>query len=625
MCHLAVVCFLMPAFADDPPPRADKYFKITVVDDQTGRGVPLVELETTGGVRYYTDSNGVVAFRELGLMNRDVFFFVRSHGYEFAKDGYGYPGKALETTEGGSATLRIKRVNVAERLYRVTGGGIYADSVLLGEKTPLREPLLNAQVLGSDSVVTAVYKGKLYWFWGDTNRPSYPLGNFNVPGATSLMPDKGGLDPERGLDLSYFVDGKGFARETARMPGDGPTWIFGLFVLNDGKQERMFATYMKVRKQLEVYERGLVEFDDEAKQFKKVTTFDKDAPALPGGQPFLRKDGGVEYVYFGTPFPLVRVRADADAIKKAENYEAFTCLKEGTRLEDGEIDRDGGVPRYAWTKKTPPAGPKELARLVRAGKLKADEVWLPLEDVETGKRVQMHAGSVYWNEHRRRWVMVGVQTGGTSYLGEVWFAEADTPLGPWVYARKVVTHEKYSFYNPKQHAYFDKDGGRIIYFEGTYSDTFSGNPVKTPRYDYNQIMYKLDLADVRLALPVAVYRSGERLGTATRQGTERDPKRVAFFATDRAAKGTIPVYEQAGVLKTGELPKGTEAVFYALPANADVPGAVPLYEYTSADGKKRMYAVENQTELPDWQRAKEPVCKVWRNPSRAFGSEAQPR
>ena len=45
----------------------------------------------------------------------------------------------------------IHRVNIAERLYRVTGGGIYADSVLVGDKTPLKEPLLDGQVLGSDT------------------------------------------------------------------------------------------------------------------------------------------------------------------------------------------------------------------------------------------------------------------------------------------------------------------------------------------------------------------------------------------------------------------------------------------------------------------------------------------
>ena len=90
-------------------------------------------------------------------------------------------------------------------------------------------------------------------------------------------------------------------------------------------------------------------------------------------------------------------------------------------------------------------------------------------------------------------------------LGEIWYAEADSPVGPWVYATKIVTHDKYSFYNPKHHPMFDQEGGRLIFFEGTYTHTFSGNEHRTPRYDYNQIMYRLDLADERLALPVAVY------------------------------------------------------------------------------------------------------------------------
>ena len=65
----------------------------------------------------------------------------------------------------------------------------------------------------------------------------------------------------------------------------------------------------------------------------------------------------------------------------------------------------------------------------------------------------------------------------------------------------IVTHDHYSFYNPAQDDFFDQAGGRLIYFEGTFSTTFSraGQPV--PRYDYNQIMYRLDLNDERLKLP----------------------------------------------------------------------------------------------------------------------------
>ena len=47
-----------------------------------------------------TDSNGIVAFDEPGLMGSKVFFHVKSHGYEYPKDGFGYRGVALETQAG---------------------------------------------------------------------------------------------------------------------------------------------------------------------------------------------------------------------------------------------------------------------------------------------------------------------------------------------------------------------------------------------------------------------------------------------------------------------------------------------------------------------------------------------
>jgi hypothetical protein len=87
--------------------------------------------------------------------------------------------------------------------------------------------------------------------------------------------------------------------------------------------------------------------------------------------------------------------------------------------------------------------------------------------------------------------------------GEIWFSEANTPTGPWVYARLIINHNKYNFYNPTQHPFFDD--GNIIYFEGTYTASFSGAPTQTPMYEYNQIMYRLDLSDAQLVLPMPVY------------------------------------------------------------------------------------------------------------------------
>ena len=492
---VAVVGCSSALWGDEPKP-----FQIRVVDDATGRGVPLVELRTVHEQLFVTDSAGRVSVREPELLGQAVYFHVRSHGYDFPKDGFGFRGRALKLEPGGETTIKIKRLNIAERLYRVTGAGIYADSVTLGESAPIKQPLLNAQVTGSDSVVTAVYRDRLHWFWGDTNRLRYPLGNYQVTGATSRLPGDGGLAPEIGVDFDYFTGDDGFAKPMAKMPGDGPTWIFGIVVVkvSDGR-ERMFTGYEKIRGTLEIYERGLAEFDDERREFVSCRKLDKDIPLHLHGHPFSYKVEGVDYLYFGDPFPIMRVRATADDVLDPSHYEGFTCLAPGGRVQKPQVERDAsGKPVFGWKTDTAPLTPELQTALLRSGQLKLDEARWNLRDADTDKPVTAHRGSVAWNEYRKRWTMIFTQHYGSSLLGEVWYAEADQPEGPWHKAKKVVTHDKYSFYNPAQHPYFAQEGGRVIYFEGTYTQTFSGNPTPTPRYDYNQIMYCLNLSDPRL-------------------------------------------------------------------------------------------------------------------------------
>lgn len=612
-----------------PCVAAEPYFVIRVVDEATGRGVPLVELKTVNEIRLVTDSNGIVAFHEPGLMDRDVFFHVSSHGYEFPKDGFGFAGKSLKTTPGGKATLKLRRINVAERLYRITGGGIYRDSLLAGEAVPFRMPSLNADVLGSDSVLNAVHRGRIYWFWGDTNRPGYPLGNFHAPGATSELPDGERFDPDLGIELNYFTGADGFAKETAKMPGSGPTWIEALVSWKEPAGERMFAAYGKVKPPLTIYERGLAEWDDELKSFRQVAVFPPDAPLVPTGHTFLRTTNGVEHVYFAAPYPLLRVRATSEELRDPSRYESYSCLKSGSRLSHPELDRDGtGRARYSWKRDAPLVGPEEQRKLVTGGTLKAEEALLRLADRDTGKPVSAHRGSVYWNDYRKRWVMIAVQSLGTSVLGEVWYSEADTPEGPWAYAVKVVTHDRYSFYNPKQHPMFDRREGRIIYFEGTYTRTFSGNPEATPRYDYNQLLYRLDLTDARLALPAAFAISDDgrprRLGEAD-LATERSVwGDVAFLALDRPGAATTPVF--ADELAPGKfrlrLGAGTKSdstpAFHAYaPGDGTRPkSATPLWEFRDDDGNYR-YSVESDWSRPGFKRLETPVCEVWATPDAA--------
>lgn len=484
---------------------AEDYFQIQVVDEQTGRGVPLVELTTVNDIRHWTDSAGIVAFYEPGLMNLEVFFSVKSHGYEFPKDGFGMEGKKLKVVPGGKARLKIRRVNIAERLYRVTGAGIYRDSVLTGNPVPLREPLLNGHVFGCDSVQSVVFHNRIYWFWGDTNRPSYPLGNFKTTGATSLLPNHGGLDPDVGVDFDYFLGEDGFVKKTVPWKGTGPTWISGPIVLGQGDQERLFAHYQDIQgggMNFKASAQGLAEFDDQAKEFRKVAEFPMGGLFPHGAHPVLLETDGKTFIYFCDPFPLVRVEATADALADFSSYEAFTCLKAGTRLQEAKLDRDAqGRVRWSWKRGTDPVRPQDQEKLVRHKILPRDEAVLTLRDADTGNLVIAQRGAVAYNAFRKRWIMIFGQIHGTSLLGEIWYAEAHALTGPWNLTRKIVTHDHYSFYNPRHHPMLDKEDGRIIFFEGTYTTSFSGNSDKTPRYDYNQIMYRLDLSEPRLRMP----------------------------------------------------------------------------------------------------------------------------
>ena len=507
--------------------------------------MPLIELKTVNGIRLYTDSNGVVAFHEPGLMNETVFFNVSGHGYEFPKDGFGIRGKQIKIAPGGSTTLKINRNNIAERSTASPEAEFTATASSSENSAPIKEPVLNGQVFGSDSVMNAVYRGQIYWFWGDTLRPSYPLGNFHVPGATSELPGKGGLDPSVGVNLTYYVDDKGFAKKTCAMPGEGPTWVESLVTLKDKSgRERLFAEFIKVTSGMKIYDRGLAIWNDEKEQFDLMKKIDVKAPSLPRGQTFKHRDGDTEYIYFAHPYPMVRVPATVDAYTDPAQYESYTCLKSASEVDR---DRDGHL-RFTWRHGLPPIDPELQAKLISAGKIKASESPIHLRDRDTGKAITAHRGSVYWNAYRQRWVMIFAEHFGKSLLGEIWYAEADQPTGPWRYAVKVVTHNKYSFYNPKQDPMFDQDGGRRIYFEGTYTNSFSGNPDQTPRYDYNQIMYRLDLSDPRIALP-------------------RPAPGADFLALDRSVKGGVPLPG----------PRNGKVVFYMMPDSDDAPAAtIPL-------------------------------------------------
>ena len=434
------------------------------------------------------------------LESNTVYFHVSSHGYEAAADGFGFRGIRVTLVPGEQKVIPLRRINIAERLYRVTGEGIYHDSQLLGEPTALPYSMRpKGRVFGQDSVVNTIYKDKLFWFWGDTNRADYPLGNFEVSGAVSPLPGNAEHNPADGVDLNYFVTDDGFTRPMCPIDGAGPVWIGGLLVVEDNGRETMLCGYSRMKDLGTRRELGIAKWNDDKEIFEKYVEFPLDTPLELHGHPIKIVREGETWFYFGHAMPNVRVRANLHDLIDPQRYQAFTSLRPGSRWNDDDppLDRDKqGALVWAWKENTDLITPPRWAILLKKGLVNAEESKFELIDMETGDSIIPHSGSVTWNEHRKRWILITVQIGGRSILGEVWYAEALDPMGPWSPARRIVTHDGYSFYNVKQHPYFAS--GNHLYFEGTYTWMFSGEDQATPRYEYNQIMYRLNLDDPRL-------------------------------------------------------------------------------------------------------------------------------
>ncbi len=269
------------------------------------------------------------------------------------------------------------------------------------------------------------------------------------------------------------------------------------------------------------------------------------------------------------------------------------------------MDRDAaGRPRYSWKAGADRLDPDRVRELISAGILKPEESWIDLHDFETGARIAAGRGSVYWNEFRRRWVML---ISDRSKAGEIWFAEADTPAGPWAYARRVVSHENYNFYNPTQHPFFDQQGGKIIYFEGTYTAAFSGGKRKDAalRLQSNHVSAGAGRPAAGAARagvsPEKRRRKGALLdagGSGSRKGMGQDRRsRVFCDSAGGPDAGLMPIYafEDSGqtVLKAGPSLRpgeGGAVLFLGLPASAasaeqSVDGSWQCTAKTTGDGE----------------------------------------
>jgi len=582
------------------------YFRIEVIDQSTGRGIPAVTLRTPDQRTYITDSAGVIAFLEPDLMGKRVFFEVESFGYSIDPPRPLLPpGSFLQPIAGGSARLSMLRRNVAERLYRITGSGIERARMLLGERTSRENRSAPSDpLLGTDSAQCIGFEGSLFWIFGDTKTAADPLANYRATGARSPYPADTGWDPRKGVPLDYLIEESGQAAHAFRlrpMVADPypVIWLSALRVWsNPSGEEELRATYSKVTPNLEVRESGLAVFEPEIGQFVPRTRYLENAERIPSGHTFRYSDSGGAYIVYDLALRS-RLPGTRMASSGEEAFEAFTALRpdpstrgstqssargrtraaaqtstqERSTADALERDADGRLV-WGWKPNASPITPELWTRLVEAGDAKPREAWYRLIDIDDGHEIVPHHGSVRWNPHRGRWVMIRSELGGSSLLGEVYYAEADTPLGPWAYAKRVATHTPepasaparpgerssrgdMSFYNPVHCAELDLAGGRQIFFQGTLS-TFLTDSAAIPSYDYNQLMYALDLEDPRLFLPVAIYRTHSpgsagvhyrRFEELRTRGETQDAHpsptvtELAFFAPDRPLAGTIPIFE----------------------------------------------------------------------------------
>ena len=501
--QLALLLLSSWAVVNGQPTRPEKPFVIQVVDEATNRPVPLVEISTVHQVTHITDNHGITAWNEPELAGEEVFFQVKSHGYEIQADGFGFKGRKEKVVSGGRVQWKLKRTQIAERLYRITGAGRLAESQsagLISADDP--NAITRARVIGQDSVQTTPYKNELHWLWGDTSRLSYPLGNFHSPSARSSIPGPESWNPESSIPIRYFTDKTtGFAAETCRMKGDGPTWASAMTTVRDSDgNEKLVCWYAKIKPPLETYQRGVAVWNDQNNMFESLVTFGPQPIGPPDGSHDLKlSENGQEWIYFADPFPYCRVKATLADYSDPEKYEYWTCVKSGPKPGTEAIDRDmAGKLQFQWRRKSKAWDQKTQHEWIGKKQIRLEECPIQLKS-KTGESITTARGTVAWNKYRKKWLMVfGQIYGKPSLLGEIWIAESEDKLGPWKNAIKILTHDKYSFYNVAHHAELDSGDGRTIYFEGTYTTLFSGNEHPTPRYDYNQMLYRLDLSDLRL-------------------------------------------------------------------------------------------------------------------------------
>ena len=579
----AVIAFLLFFFLTPLPTVSGQVataaFVLRFVDTATDRPVPLVEIETFNAMRFVSDNLGRIAIQEPDLVGARLRFVIRGNGYCYPHLDF-FEERAVNTMvePGGQLLIKLKRNVAAERLYRITGAGRYRDSSLAG--IPNLDNSLPGRVIGLDSVIPVWWRNQLFCFWGDT----LTTDRLNLSASGGIIDLADGGDPTVPVQVNYFADKEGYAQPMIDTGSPGFVWIETVLPLQYGRHgEILAARYVRHKTLEEAVETGFAVFKPSVRKFSVIRRIEssrhhKSAHAIAVTH-------GVRARFAVQPWEITE--PDLKNFMNPSSYINYTCLAQVCGTGDIQIAGQSyrvqrnraGRPVFAWVRGGVPCSPAVQKKLHQAGLLQNDENWLQLTEVGSGRKNTDFSGSISWNSFRKQWVMI---TQG--HTGEIWYAEADTFTGPWLYARRVVEHDSYNFYNPVHHPWFDRDGGKTLFFEGTYTSFFSRDGYKSPRADYNQVMYRLALDQPSLLLPKPIYRvettpgkwrlmNGQAVAAANLWPAVQQIEFCAFGENASASEMLQPVYDHAAkdndTTVLSLIDNGSQPLFYALHTASD--------------------------------------------------------
>ena len=453
---------------DVTPPE---YFGVRVVDSSSGRGIPAARVSVLHWLDQWSDSLGYVAFQEPALATpTQLFVTVES-------DNYDKLAVSLNASLGRSLSLQLRRQLPAERLYRVTGPGIFRDAVLLGAKLPPAAAAVAASdsdlshgIAGQDAMISAQFRDKIVLSFGDTRSASDGAGQTMTSNA--LAPTQA-FSRERildGLPLSYSLSPSGETRPSLPLHvSERSVCEFGMPFARKGTNDssvEIGALSATSRGLFVVFTKrprgnmgpswadcttccwGIARYDIDTRVYRPQVLFPLKSPMfgrVTASQSLVTTEDGVERIYFTVQKPIVRVAVSAIA-----NLSAFEEVAVASPFTDQDINRAA------------------VTHVASAG------------------------------------LFVMIAEGREPRMGDILAATAKSLAGPWSSLCRIassnLTHN--ALYNPSIHTTINGSSGAEIIWSATLSDGYTTNSVHkqdgltVPRYNYEVIMHRVRLDDI---------------------------------------------------------------------------------------------------------------------------------